>query len=346
MKIGFVDGAYCILASIFCVRKVPKTQSRLFMALISLPRWFKKTPPLLVLQLAGDALRFMVREGERVVQSGEIRVANLNARMFDVAAAHFELFAQLDERAMDVAVLLPAASVHTHYLSVPTGLDAEELDYQVTRHITQGLGLSVADVYYDWSSFSELNGQSQTILLVVARQSEVAQYAQLCVESSWRMRWVCAEPLIWMQAFKLARTSNKYAVCQVEHSGTQLYWFDEAGHVKVLSKFFDRDQMSSTGFEYVSDEGQSGQMQLPLRFVVNEIDNCLTQALGAVDKNRLDTLYVLGAGANWNNALTQLQSRFGLAVRTVRVPEQLGEDERATLGGMWHLSEQIIQERR
>lgn len=57
------------------------------MALITLPRWFRKPPPLLILQLVGDSLRFMVRTGGKVVKSGEIKLKSLNARTFDVAEA-------------------------------------------------------------------------------------------------------------------------------------------------------------------------------------------------------------------------------------------------------------------
>ena len=305
------------------------------MALFKLPRWLKTPLPILVLQIEGTALRFVLRAGQRVLKSGVITLPAhvMVGRAFDVLEVRTLLLAQLDGSAADVAVLLPAAAVHIHFLTVPMGLDEDELDYQTSRHITHELGLSLADVYYDWTQADELSKQGQTVVLAVARQSEVAQYAQLLGDTALRLRWVCAEPLVWAQAYE----GTRYAVCKIEHDGMQVYWFEANGRVRVWSKSFDAEQMGRAGFEYIS----GAVVRLPTRFVVDEIDNALSQILGEADKQRLHSLYVSGAAVNWVDALPALQAGLGVPVRL----SSMTTDEHNALGGLWQLSEQILKEK-
>lgn len=308
------------------------------MSLVNFSRWFQKSPNLLVLQVVGDSLRFVLRSRQQTTTGMVNLPSQAQGRMFDVAAARAALLPQLPAVKANVAVLLPASAVHIHHLKVPANLDQEELEYQVTRHITHELGLALTDVYYDWGVLPDAQTKGQTVLIVVARQTEVVQYAQLFADTDFKMHWVCAEPLIWSEFLSQDFTQTNAAVCQVEHNGLQLFWLDEQSQIRVLTRNFDRAQMSSIGFEYVTGEHSNGVVQLPSRFVVDEIEHVLNQA----HQTQLSMLHVLGAGVDWSVATTAVQSRMGLPVRVICSPDTV-PDKRSVLAALWQFSEQIIK---
>ncbi|MGL4767657.1 MAG: hypothetical protein ACRCV6_06210 [Formosimonas sp.] len=307
-------------------------------------RWFKTAAPLLLLQIEGTTLRFMVRSGQGIVQSGWLTIPAVEAagRFFDVALVRQLLLARLGTLSAQVAVMLPASVVHTHFLSVPKGLDDDELAYQASMYITHELGLSLTEVYYDWAPAKAAKDQEQTLMLLVARQSDVTPYAQLFSDTTLRLRWVCAESLVWLRAFAYD-SQVQYAVCKMEHDGLQVFWCEVGGSVFVTTKSFDAQQMKQLGFEYVGGGGSSGVVCLPTRFVVDEVERALTRTVHSTVPVHLHSVHVLGSAVNWEVALPDLQRRLGVPVRVTSLPHELLEKQSA-LSGLWQLSEQIAKE--
>lgn len=303
----------------------------------NLVRWLKRTPAQLMVQLDGACLRFILREGVGVVQADELNLPkNAVAARFltDVALARTLLLEHLQptQGPVKVAVLLPPSAVHFDYLELPEGLDADELEYQVVRQITQSLGLLLSDVYYDWTVLPSIGSSfTQTVLLVLARQLEVAQYEALFSGSHYKISHVCAEPLIWAQAFA-KKEGSSYAVCHVTHDAMHLYWFNDLKQVQLFHRRFDAEQMGEQNSEHV-----------PAQFVVDGIEHALHQVLTDSKLKQLHALHVFGSGVSWPAVVDSLQSKLRMPVHVVQVAELAELDQKASYGALWELGQQMVE---
>ena len=311
---------------------------------MKISHWFRKRKPQLLVQLVDSSVRYLYLEPTKPAVFGQIHLheSDLDGRMFDVNAVREQLFPLLGSVAAQVTVMLSCSSVHLHYLPVAQGLSEEEAEYHVRRHITHDLGLSLEDVYFDWALVSEVSDSLQPppILILVARQSEVAQYAALFNDTNCTMTNVCAEQLVWLDAFAGNIKFKNYAVLQVEAQSIALFWFDEKGYRRALNKPFSAEQANDADFEYLSGGTRAPSFQLETDFVLDEMEALIAQNLGS-NQRHLNMVHVFGAGVNWVNLAPKLQTRLGIPVQTAGLPEHVGVDEACVFGGLWHLSVQV-----
>ena len=322
-------------------------------------RWLGRAAPILTIQVFHREVAYLVRSGARVYSAGVVALpdgAVRNGRLLEPELLMNALSAHIDDAmTLDVAVVLPSGLTHLQYLTLPVGLDAEEMDYQATRHISQTLGLSLGEVFYDLSPHKHLLQDRNETVLLVARQTEVAQYGAAFMQSNWHLRWVCAESLIWATAsFDVVDAKSLYKnhgntqtpstlVCQCDYDGLQMWWTDVNGHAHHQVKLFDATSLSQAGFVYRSDDTHTNQsLQLPTRFGVDEIETAAKQWLGE-SLSHMVMLQGTGTGLDWSQARAQLQSRLGMPVRSLRLPDEAGvrSDALARLGCVWQLSEQV-----
>ena len=309
-------------------------------------RIFDKKRTILAVQLIDSELRYVFCQGARVFHSGSITLSAdvaVGGRLLSAEGLASLVRPHLNGYAGQVAVMLPSDVVHAHMLTLPNGLNQEELDYQATRHITQTLGLSMSDVYYDWSRLGfKKNASEQNILLAVARQSDVAPYAQAFGES-WRVRWVTPECFVWANAFP----ENKlpHVVLRVEYGQLSMWHVDGTGQSHYFSRQFDANMMAQAGFVYQTDgHGGAAAVRLPLRFVIDEASSGIMRWVGADGLRHLGVVYGLGGGVDWSLARSQLQQKLGLPVRVVTENKVVGfdkDDDVDCVGGLWHLAQQL-----
>ena len=309
-------------------------------------RIFDKKRIILAVQLIDSDLRYVFCQGARVFHSGSMTLpADVAAggRLLSAESLAVLLMPCLKGYTGQVAVMLSSDVVHAHMLTLPNGLNPEELDYQVTRHITQTLGLSMSDVYYDWSRLGfKKSAAEQNILLAVARQSDIAPYAQVFGEN-WRIRWVSPESFVWANAFP--ENKSPYVVLRVEYAQLSVWHVDGTGQAHYFSRQFDANMMAQAGFVYQTDvNGGAAAVRLPLRFVIEEVSSAMMRWLGGDGLRHVGAVYGLGGGVDWALARAQLQQRLGLPVRAVIETKVLGfekDDDVDCFGGLWHLAQQV-----
>ena len=213
----------------------------------------------------------------------------------------------------------------------------------------------MGEVFYDLTPHTNAHLDRNETVLLVARQTEVAQYGTAFAQSSWRLRWVCAESLIWAAAsFEGSDAMSLYKnhgdaqtpctlICQCDYDGLQMWWTDVNGHAHHQTKQFDATTLSQAGFVYRSDDGSAAQsLQLPIRFAVDEIEAAAKQWLGESLRHAV-MLQGTGTGIDWPQAHPTLQARLGIPVRSMHIPTEthIRSDVSARLGCVWQLSEQV-----
>lgn len=313
-------------------------------------RWLGISPPVLAIQLVGQEARYLVRHGSRIATQGCIfaptAIREGNLVVVDELAQR--LLPKLPKSVGHVALMLSARQLHLHEMQLPKGLDREELSYQVSRHITDTLGLSLSDVFYDWTVQPELTDKhSITVLLAIARQTDIAPFYHVFAGSEWEMKWVCAEAQIWASAYRQRLTGGgAIAVCQVEVNEMSFVLIEENGHIHSYYKRFDEQQLTQAGFIFHSTRGQDSLLQLPPRFVADEIANALPMWLGNGSIHEIAMIYGVGRGLDWNEGLPAIQSRLGVPLRPIdnRSPSGLpltGVDISPELMALYHLSKQV-----
>ncbi|TDR33007.1 hypothetical protein [Hydromonas duriensis] len=309
-------------------------------------RVFDKKQTVLAMQLVDDEMRYVLCQGEKVLKAGALKLsahAVSAGRVVSPDALQSALNPILNGFKGCVAVMLPSDFVHTHLLSLPKGLDAEERDYQMMRHITQTLGLQMADVYYDWVALGEAQDpKEEHLLMTVARQSDVSVYGHV-FNGNWQVRWVCPECFVWSHAF--SEQQAKVLVVRVERNQLSVWHVDGSGQAHYLQRQFSAQMMTQAGFVYqaVLDDGQSDVL-LPTGFVVEEIVQTVTQWLGGEQMRDIRALFGLGSGVDWNLAKFALQQKLGVPVKGVLTERIDSLSDRADvhkLGGLWHLATQV-----
>ena len=218
-----------------------------------------------------------------------------------------------------VAVLLPTQWLQLHEVSLPMGLDAEELSYQMSRYVTQTLGLSQSEVFYDWAVQSVGSEKRlMTVLLAVAPQADVASIHRVFVDSDWQLKWVCPEPQVWGLAYQARAIENRpVAVCRIESEGLAFWLVEADGRVRSFYHVLTEQESARVGFVYHSgDEAslESG-VRFPSRFVGDLLEQYVATWLGQPVWRNLNSVYVTGKAVNWPEAIALLQSRFGLPFR-------------------------------
>ncbi|GHA71077.1 hypothetical protein GCM10009007_09930 [Formosimonas limnophila] len=318
--------------------------------MISNRRWlrlFRQNAPLLVIALFEHEVVYLVRRGTRTIKAGVLPLPHdviQNQRLIAPEQLISRLKAEIDIARLDVAVVLPTTLVHVQYITLPTGLDIEERDYQVTRHISQTVGLSMSEVFYDFTQHNE-----NETMLAVARQTEVAQYSAAFAKTDWHLKWVCPEQQVWAGIHHHESPQSQpqiptQFVCQVEYDRLQMWWPDKKGHRQHQARHFDPNALSQAGFLYRAPHqaGSQKHLQLPTNFAVNEIENAAKQWLDK-DLPKMTQMLCTGLGLDWTQAQSSLQTRLGLSVRPVGTPTEgsTNADLQARLGTVWHLSQQI-----
>lgn len=315
----------------------------------TLGRWFGINEPTLALQLVEQEARYLVRHGSRILAQGSCSVpsAIVDGHLSAPAELARVLLPKLPKIKGQVATLLPTRWLHVHEMSLPQGLDEEELSYQISRHITHTLGLSLNDVFYDWA-IQNISADKRTtnIQLAIARQTDVAPYYQAFVDTNWEMKWVCSEAQIWMLAYQSRMAGQPVAICQVESREITFWVIETNGHVRSFYKRFDDSQIARAGFVYQTSGQKSGVLQLPARFVADELAVLLPIWLGSVLQN-LTVIYGTGKGVNWDDGMVLIQSRIGLPIRMAEeslTPEKSSDSSVLSQTGLailWHLSKQV-----
>ena len=313
-----------------------------------LRHWLGMCPPALALQLVGQEARYVVRHGSRILAQGVCLAPEAidDGHLSDPIQLAQVLLPSLPKVKGQVAALLPARRLHLHEMSLPNGLDGDELSYQVDRHITHTLGLSLDDVFYDWATQEFADKRSTSIQLAIARQTDVAPFHQVFVDSTWTMKWVCAEAQVWSLAYHSRSAQYPIAICQVEAREIAVWMVETDGRVRSFYKRFDDHQIMRAGFTYMASAEKEGALQLPARFVADELAVLLPIWLGE-RMQALTMIYGTGKGVNWAGEMAVIQARIGLPIRLVE--DGLEGNERNTNGVridsglaiLWHLSKQV-----
>lgn len=318
--------------------------------------WLGMRPPVLALTLVNQEVRYLVRQGRRILAQGCCAVpqAFADGRLVApevVARALLPLLPSRKSGRGQVAVLLPMQWLQLHEVSLPVGLDAEELSYQMSRYITHTLGVNAEEVFYDWMvQNAGSDKRMMTVLLAVARQSNVALFHQMFVDSAWRLQWVCPEPQVWGLAYQSrALVDRPAAVCRIELDGIAFWLIESDGRVRSFYHAFSEQEFARVGFVYQSarSDAQEASVRLPARFVGDLLEQHISAWLGQQAWHDLNVVYVTGKGVNWPESLTALQSRFGLPFRVAENMPMLeqGSSESVQplcgLAALWLLAEQV-----
>lgn len=308
-------------------------------------RFFKPSAPLLVVAVFEHEVAYLMRRGTHIIKCGVLSLPmNViqNQRLMAPEQLIDHLKEEIDIAKLDVAVVLPTALTHLQYLTLPSGLNWEERDYQVTRHISQTLGLSISEVFYDFSAHSETE-----TMLAVARQAEVTQYRQAFTKAGWQLRWICPEQQVWASLYKATPNHQQPSqfICQVEYDRLQMWWSDEKGYIQHQSRHFDASVLTQAGFIYRAPHqiGDQKNLQLPTKFAVDEIGNAAKLWLGK-NLTNMSQMLCTGSGLDWANARPALESHLGLSAQPISTPIEAGNNThlQARLGIVWQLSQMII----
>lgn len=311
--------------------------------------WLRFKRPVLALQLFDQEVRFVVRQGQKVLHQGSCGMSGavVEGGVADAEAFAQMLFAHVPAMKGEVAVLLSARRLHVHEISLPLGLDKDELDYQVARHITQHLGLSIGDVYFDWDVLSVAQDKrAMTVQIAVAHQADVAPFYKVFAESGWRMRWVCAEAQVLSRMYPVGRQSAPVVVCRVEMSDVRLWLMLPEGEVRSFYKRFDEIEIARAGFVYHAAPDLGGEMYIPTRFIADELAQLLPVWMADV-MNRVTAVYVTGKGVDWEGGIPMIRARVGLPIYTMErqvrsdVLGSGGLECGAGMAILWHFSMQV-----
>lgn len=316
----------------------------------TLRHWFGVNRPTLALQLVEQEARYVVRQGSHILAQGFCVAPNaiVEGRLVDAAGLARVLLPKLPKLKGHVAVVLPTRWLHVHDMSLPRGLDREELSYQVSRHITHTLGLSLNDVFYDWSVRSaSIDKRNTDIQLAIARQTDVVPYSNVFADTDWYMKWVCSEAQVWALAYQHRMARQPIAICQIESREITFWFIDADLRVRSFYKRLDETQITRAGFVYqTSAQKEGGVLQLPARFVADELVSLLPVWLGS-NVQDLTVIYGTGKGFAWREGMAAIQSRLGLPIRvaeeglvTNRLKGQ-ADSVGAGLAILWHLSKQV-----
>ena len=318
--------------------------------------WLGMRPPVLALTLVNQEVRYVVRQGTRVLAQGYCAApeAFKEGRLVAperLARALLPLLPSRKGGVGQVAVLLPTQCLQLHEVSLPVGLDAEELSYQMGRYITHTLALTQEEVFYDWA-IQETGAEKRvmTVLLAVARQSEVAPFHQMFVDSDWRLKWVCPEPQVWSLAYQSrAMVDRPVAVCRIEFDGVAFWLIESDGRVRSFYHVVTEQEFSRVGFVYQSGSASSPDawVRFPTRFVGDMLEQYLSTWLGQQAWRDLNVVYVTGKGVNWSEAIGSLQARFGLPFRLAEEALTAGQmaspsvQPLSGLAALWLLAGQV-----
>lgn len=308
-------------------------------------RCFKRAPFQLMLQLDGIVLRFILRDGNVVLQAGELILPLdlVAARILtDVPLVRSLLLERIGsiKHAVEVSILLPNAAVQIEYFDVPKDLDFEEIEYQVVQQITKDSNLSISDVYYDWTVLPQDHVLStQTISLLLAHQAEVAQYGLLFAGTYYKVRYVCAESLVLATYFSKQHEHASYVMCQLENEGIKLFWFNEKQQVRVFQQSLNTGLMKQFGLEAISEYQSKIEVNLSIGFVIAEIVRMFNHVLGAAHKRQLKTLYALGSAVHWSKIVADLQTQLDISVHEVHFSELEGFDKQSSYTSLWMLGQ-------
>ena len=314
-----------------------------------LRHWFGFNKPILALQLVEQEARYVVRHGARILAQGCCIAPNAieDGHLSNPKELARLLLPKLPKVKGQVAVVLPARWLHLHEMNLPRGLDAEELSYQISRHITHTLGLSLNDVFYDWTVQDTSTDKRKTnIQMAIARQTDVVPYHHVFVDSDWDMEWVCAEAQVWLLAYRGRIGGYPVAICRVESREISFWFVDKDLRVRSFYKRFDNSQIERVGFVYQASVHTEGALQLPARFVADELADLLPVWLGA-DLQDLTMIYGTGKGISWRDSTAVIQSRVGLPIHMAE--DKLTSDRlkgsfaqsQTGLAILWHLSKQV-----
>lgn len=315
----------------------------------TLRHWFGVKKPTLALQLVEQEARYVVRQGSHILAQGFCVAPNavVEGRLVDPAGLTRVLLPKLPKLKGQVATVLPTRWLHVHDMSLPRGLDREELSYQVSRHITHTLGLSLNDVFYDWAVRStSIDKRNTDIQLAIARQTDVVPYSHVFADTDWRMKWVCSEAQVWAFAYQNRMTRPPIAICQVESREIAFWFIDKDLRVRSFYKRFDNNQIERAGFVYQTSAQAEGALQLPARFVADELAVLLPVWLGS-DLQDLTMIYGTGKGISWRDGMSLIQSRIGLPIRMAedkQTSDKLNGGSAQSQAGfavLWHLSKQV-----
>ena len=325
--------------------------------------WLGMGSPVLTLTLVGREVRYVVRQRSRVLVQGcctapqAFREGQLVTPEALVRVL-LPLLPRLKGQVGKVAVLLPTSWLQLHEVSLPAGLDAEELKYQMNRYVTYTLGLNSAEVFFDWAiQNADADKRMMTVLLAVARQADVALFHRMFVDSGWHLQWVCPEPQVWAEAYQAhAAVERPVAVCQIEPHALSFCLIEADGRVQSFWHAFDERESAGVGFVYQSggeDEAPDGWVRFPSRFVGDLLAQYLPSWLGTTKVHDLNKVYATGKGVDWAEAIPLLQSRFGvpfrLAEETLSTDMErsfstvaVGNQPQMGLAAVWWLSKQVV----
>ncbi len=316
-------------------------------------RWLSMDSPLLVLGWVNHEVRYMVRQGTRILVQGACSAPEAfdAGHLKTPAALARALIPLLPKSKGRVALLLPTEILQLHELNLPNGLDEEELSYQITRYMTHTLALNPATVFYDWSiQVQDADKRVMTVLLAIAQQMDVVPFHDVFIDTDWQFSWASPEPQVWALAYgDLALEQHPIAVCQIETGHVSLWLIHVDGHVQSFFNTLDEDTFRQAGFVYQSatDAQSSASVQLPTRFVADLLEQKLPEWLGQNTLSSLNRMYVTGKGVNWHELNPLLQSRLGLPLRLSeedfaanRLSQQLVQPDNG-MAALWYLSKQV-----
>lgn len=302
-------------------------------------------------------LSYLVTSGSRILQAGLVPLpkdAVINGRIISPIEVGRALRKAVRQEELRVAVVLPTALTHVQQLNLPTELDAEELEYQVSSHISQSFGISTDEVFYDYTRpvFNPLSNRDEATV-VMARQTEIAQYKQVFEHTNWSIGWICAEPLIWTHlnasneaGLPTQQDSKNQIICQVEYDHLSLWWTNPNGHLCYQTKQFDAKTLAQTGFIYQSDDVQVQSLKLPNRFAIEEIEMACKQWVNTPIED-ISILCGIGSGVSWDQIKQPLQSQLGIPVHPFSLADKtdVSPDRQGQLAAVWSLSQQISRKK-
>ena len=121
---------------------------------------------------------------------------------------------------------------------------------------------------------------------------------------------------------------------------------DKDLRVRSFYKRFDNNQIERAGFVYQTSAQAEGALQLPARFVADELAVLLPVWLGS-DLQDLTMIYGTGKGISWRDGMSLIQSRIGLPIRMAEDKQTSDKlnggsaQSQAGLAVLWHLSKQV-----
>lgn len=313
------------------------------MSLKKILRYFKRKPFHLILQLDGVILRFILCDGDVVFQAGELALpfdAVKNRIFLDIPLVRLLLLERIGsiKGVVEVSVLLPHSAVYLEYFDTPKNLDFDEFEYQIVRQITKVLNLPLSEVYYDWAILPQIETSStQTILLILAHQVEVAQYGLLFSGTNYKIHHVIAEPLIWSVVFPKKEVYVPYAVCHFTCEGIRLDCFNKYQQVYTFQQKFNVEKKEEFGFDFTSNVTSRISEYLPDGFVTDELVRLFSQVQSTVSGEGLRRIYVFGSNVYWSAVIDGLQVKLDIPVHELHFEALDDIDNQTSYISIWAL---------